>query len=122
MMLNFGYRLLFLISLSLVLVGCEGIECLNDENQYAEKIIYQGLNEGDANGTWACFFNRYDINIYSSDNEALKKIFENIEIAKIKTKANIKVNVYKETWIPSSTPPSNKNLLKTIAFNNKEKQ
>lgn len=121
-MVNFGYRLLFLVPLSLVLVGCEGIECLNDENQYAEKIIYQGLNEGDANGTWACFFNRYDINIYSSDDKTLKKILENIEIAKTKTKANIKINIYKETWISSSTPSSNKNLLKTIAFNNKEKQ
>lgn len=120
-MLNFSYRLLLLISPSLLLFGCEGIECITDENRYAEKIIYQGLNEGDANGTWACFFSRYDINIYSSDDQTLKKIFENIEIAKIKTKANIKVNVYKETWISSSTPPSNKNLLKTVVFNNGEK-
>ena len=48
MMLNFGYRLLFLVPLSFILVGCEGIECITDENQYAEKIIYQGLSKDDA--------------------------------------------------------------------------
>lgn len=120
-MLNFGYRLLFLVLLSFILVGCEGVECLTDENQYAEKIIYQGLSKDDANGTWACFFNRYDINIYSSDDKTLKKILENIEIAKTKTKANIKASVYKETWIIGKTPPTNKNLLKTVVFNNGEK-
>lgn len=111
-------KFLFTIFFAFVLFGCEGRECLNDENQKAIEIIHMDLNNTNISGTWQCIFDRYEASIYGvDDNKTLEKLLKNIQIAEMTTKANVKISIYSERWeIGGKKSPPKWNPIKVIKF------
>lgn len=90
----YSFKNIISLFFSLFLLGCEGRECLNDNNKNALNLILENL---DATYTWACFFSRYDVNIYGLNNKTdIDLFFKNLDNVKKLDNVNMKIYAYNE--------------------------
>ncbi|WP_297574225.1 hypothetical protein [uncultured Campylobacter sp.] len=109
---------IILILFSLFLYGCEGRECLSASNKNAIALMLKNLDKNITH-SWACFFNRCDINIYGLSRENDTELFlKNIDNVKKLENINVKVNVYKQN--PKTICKKN-NEIKSCKIEFKEK-
>lgn len=120
-----GQQYLLILFFSLVLIGCDGRECQNENNNKALSIITDGLKMSN-NNVWSCGYitDRYEyfISFYGLDSNDTKAILNNVAKAADVPNAKIRIHIYSDYWAwEHKTPPPSNNPMFTIKIDTKLK-